>query len=290
MHGASHDSYSTPARVTAAAARCQQRIADHSELIAQTDAEADGVRAETKVLAAQWRDSLAQLRAADAAMQVCALCLIVHFLHEQHRRPTCCIRGTCSNEVLKWYQTGLCSGTETPTTFCQTMHLRRGRGMSGFALAVPCQVAEGRLAKRQDDLRAAHAERAGIRRDTAAAAAAEHTQATKKLLAATETLLTEKLEATQTATAAALVRKRFQCCEESMRPVLRSRCSVWLSKKRTLAMHPALPAQEQAAARQTDVRGLEAELAAAQAAGRKLAAEQAELEAAQAAADQDIKV
>ena len=38
------------------------------------------------------------------------------------------------------------------------------------------------------------------------------------------------------------------------------------------------------------MRGLEADLAAAQAAGRKLAAEQAELEAAQAATDQDIKV
>jgi hypothetical protein len=49
-------------------------------------------------------------------------------------------------------------------------------------------------------------------------------------------------------------------------------------------------AQEQAAAQQTDVRGLEADLVAAQAAGRKLAAEQAELEAAQAATDQDIKV
>lgn len=51
-----------------------------------------------------------------------------------------------------------------------------------------------------------------------------------------------------------------------------------------------LPAQEQAAAQQADVRGLEADLAAAHAAGRKLAAEQAELEAAQAATDQDIKV
>jgi vacuolar-type H+-ATPase subunit I/STV1 len=60
-------------RVTAAAGRCQQRVAEHSERIAQTDAEADGVRAETKALAAQWRDSLAQLRAADAAMQVCTL-------------------------------------------------------------------------------------------------------------------------------------------------------------------------------------------------------------------------
>jgi hypothetical protein len=70
--------------VTAAAARCQQRIAEHSERIAQTDAEADGVRAETKALAAQWRDSLAQLRAADAAMQVCALCLVLSFLPEQH--------------------------------------------------------------------------------------------------------------------------------------------------------------------------------------------------------------
>ena len=43
----------------------------------QTDAEAGGVRAETKALAAQWRDSLGQLRAADAAMQVCALCLVL---------------------------------------------------------------------------------------------------------------------------------------------------------------------------------------------------------------------
>jgi hypothetical protein len=51
-----------------------------------------------------------------------------------------------------------------------------------------------------------------------------------------------------------------------------------------------LPTQEQAAAQQADVRGLEADLAAAQVAGRKLAAEQAELETAQAATDQDVKV
>ena len=60
-------------RVTAAAERCRQRVAEHREVIARTDAEADGLRAETKALAAQWRDSLGQLRAADAAMQVCAL-------------------------------------------------------------------------------------------------------------------------------------------------------------------------------------------------------------------------
>jgi hypothetical protein len=75
-------------------------------------------------------------------------------------------------------------------------------------------VAEGRLAKRQDDLRAAHAERAGVKRDTAAAAAAaEQTQATKRLLAATGTMLAEKTEAAQTATAAALVRSRPESCE-----------------------------------------------------------------------------
>ena len=48
--------------------------------------------------------------------------------------------------------------------------------------------------------------------------------------------------------------------------------------------------QEQAAAQQTNVLSLEAELAAAITAGKKLAAEQAELEAAQTATDQDIKV
>jgi hypothetical protein len=58
--------------VKAAATRCRQQVADHSEVIAQTDAAADGVRAETKALVAQWQDSLSQLRAADAAMQVCS--------------------------------------------------------------------------------------------------------------------------------------------------------------------------------------------------------------------------
>jgi hypothetical protein len=52
-----------------------------------------------------------------------------------------------------------------------------------------------------------HAERAGIKRDAAAAAAAsEQTQATKQLLMDTAGLLTEKIEAAQAATAAALVR------------------------------------------------------------------------------------
>lgn len=95
----------------------------------------------------------------------------------------------------------------------QNRQSRSGRRSSGCVHSITglcchvSQAAQDRLTKRQDDIRAARAELAGVQRDAASeGAAAQQAQAAEQRLKAMAALLTGKTDAARNATVAALVR------------------------------------------------------------------------------------